>query len=373
MGADLVIALVVFAASAASVVYLGVQLARFGDVLATLTGWGRIFVGSILLALATSLPELSTNISAVRLDPPNPELALGNVVGANMLNMFTLSLVALFFGGRRFLQQVAPQQGYLIVLAAAMTGAVLIFGALQLDASFWQVGLASVVLLGMFLAGMRVVYATRPANDEESQENGQPGMTLGRAWVLFGLVSAGVFVAGFFLAWSTDRVAEITGVSSSTLGILAVSVVTTMPELVSTIAAIRMGAADLGVSGLFGSCAFNVTILSFADLFYRDGVLINQIGPAHFVAGGVAVVLILASLALILGRDRIGNAIARVGLALMAVIYIAGAIVVIGLGRAEGTSSATTGGHRIPRDVLTFQAYSTDPAVSPRDRHLQRP
>ena len=129
MSGDLAIAIVIFLFSAAAVIYCGALLAKYGDALATLTGWGRLFVGSILLALATSLPELSTNISAVRLDPPNPELALGNILGANMINMFTLAMVALVFGGKRFLQRVAPEQAYLILLAAVMTGLAVLFAA----------------------------------------------------------------------------------------------------------------------------------------------------------------------------------------------------------------------------------------------------
>ena len=110
MSSALIVPVGIFLGSAVAVIYFGAQLAKYGDALASLTGWGRLFVGSILVALATSLPELSTNISAVRLTPPNPEMALGNVLGANMVNMFTLALVALFFGGKRFLQQVVPEQ-----------------------------------------------------------------------------------------------------------------------------------------------------------------------------------------------------------------------------------------------------------------------
>ena len=93
MGGDLTIAIAVFLASAVLVMFCGAKLAVYGDALASLTGLGRLFVGSLLVALATSLPELSTNISAVQLDPPNPELAVGNVFGANMLNMFTSTAV----------------------------------------------------------------------------------------------------------------------------------------------------------------------------------------------------------------------------------------------------------------------------------------
>ena len=327
---SLSIAILVFLASAAAVIFFGTRLAVYGDALAALTGWGRLFVGSILIAVATSLPELATNISAVQLDPPNPELAVGNVFGANMLNMFTFAAVALAFGGKRFLQRVAPQQGYLIVVAALLTGLALIFGVTQFGVNAFQIGLSSVILLGVFLAGMYWVYATRPAGGNDGSED--PGMTLRRAWALFLLVSAGVVVAGFFLAWSTDRIAEITGVASSTLGILLVSLVTTMPEAASTIAAARIGAMDLGVAGLFGSCAFNITILFYADIFYRGGILGLQTEPAHFVAGGTAIGLILVAFVLVVFREKIRAAIAAGLLSLMAAGYIAGAIAVATLG-----------------------------------------
>lgn len=330
MSGDLAIPVLIFLASAASVIFFGTQLAKYGDALADLTGWGRLFVGTVLVALATSLPELATNISAVRLSPPNPELAVANVLGANMLNMLTLSLVALAFGGKRFLQRVAPEQGYLIVSAAIMTGAAVMFGAVKMEVSLWNIGLSSVILLVLYVVAMRVVYVTRPQNDEEQGE--EPAMTLQRASLMFALVSAGVIVAGFFLAWSTDQIAEITGVASSTLGILAVSLVTTMPEASSTIAAARIGAVDLAVSCLYGSCAFNVSILFYADLFYRDGILTNQTEPAHFVAGGVAIALILLGLVLILGRNRLHSLVAATGLVLMASIYLVGAVVVATLG-----------------------------------------
>ena len=339
MGGDLAVAIVVFLASAVVVMFCGAKLAVYGDALASLTGWGRLFVGSLLVALATSLPELSTNISAVQLDPPNPELAVGNVFGANMLNMFTMAAVALAFGGKRFLQQVAPEQGYLIVTAAVLTGVAILFGGLRWGASVGEVGIGSIILIVLFVAGMWWVYKTRPASDDGEDEE-DVGMTLKKAWLMFGLVSLGVVASGFFLAWSTDAIAEITGIASSTLGILLVSLVTTMPEASSTIAAARMGAMDLGVAGLYGSCAFNVTILFYADPFFREGVLGNHTEPAHFVAGGVAVGLMLGGLVLVLSRNRIKSSVAAIALALMAATYIVGAVVVATVGGTEEEESA---------------------------------
>jgi len=257
------------------------------------------------------------------------------VMGANMLNMFNISLVALMFGGKKFLDKVAPEQGILAALAILLTGMAVLFGAIKMDIAFWQIGLSSLLLIVVFLAGMRVVYVTKPAEQDVGGDEPEAGdMTLKRAWVLFLGVSLGVVIAGFFLAWSTDRIADITGVASSTLGIIAISLVTTMPEMSSAIAAARMGAADLGVAGLFGSNAFNVTILFFADPFYRGGILGNQTEPAHFIAGGMAVVLMAVVLVVILARNRLKAPLVAAVLALVILAYIAGAVAVAGVGGA---------------------------------------
>ena len=343
--AHLYVAVLVFLGSAVAVIFLGVQLAKYGDALATLTGWGRLFVGSILVALATSLPELSNNITAVQLD--NPQLALGNVVGANMINMFTMAMVALVFGGRRFLRRVAPEQGYLIVLAAALTGLAVLFAGLKIGINVWQIGLSSVILLVVYVIGMRIVYARRPVESAEDEAE-DAGMSVSRAWIMFGLVSLGVIIAGVFLAQSVDRVADLTGISSGVLGILAVSIVTTMPEASAAVAAARMGAADLGVAGLYGSCVFNVTILSFADPFYRNGIVLNNPEPEHFVSGIIAMVLILFGGVLLWGRNRLTQPVIVFGLVLMVGVYVAGAVWVALLGTPDPMEAAKVAAGIIP-------------------------
>jgi len=325
MAGELVIPAIVFLMSATSVIYFGTRLAVYGDALASLTGWGRLFVGGILIALATSLPELSTNISAVRLDPPNPELAVGTVLGANMYNMLKLALVALMFGGTRFLQQVTPQQGYIVSLGVSLTGLAPLFGSVDVGVSFWQVGLSSWILALLFVAGMWVIYVTKPSDDESKEESTPEGMTLKHTWLMFIFISAAVIVAGFFLAWSSDRIADVTGVASSTLGILAVSLVTSLPEFSMAIAAARIGAADMAVAGLYGSNAFNISILFFSDPFYRDGILVAQMEPAHFIAGGVAIVLMLAGFGLIMGRNKLRPSVAAAVLVLMVLACLAAA------------------------------------------------
>ena len=325
---DLLIAILIFLVSAGVVVYCGTKLAVYGDALAELTGLGRLFVGSILVALATSLPELSTNISAVSLNPPNPAIAIGNVFGANMINLFTFGAVALVFGGSRFLSNVSVEQKYLVFIAILMTVVGLLFISVPLNASAFNIGLPAGIILIMYVLGMWFIYKKKPDDENSGSDEIQTTLTLTKAWLLFGVVSAGVVVGGIFLAISTDQIADITGISSGVLGIIAVSIVTTMPEASATIAAGRMKAYDLGVAGLFGSCVFNVTIIGYADIFYRDGIITTQGEPAHQIAGLVAVGLMLIGLAVILGKNKLPKPVLTAGVAAIVVVYLVGAVLV---------------------------------------------
>lgn len=354
MGDSLTIAIAIFLASTIAVTYLGYQLARYGDALAALTGWGRLFVGGLLVALATSLPEVSTIISAVRLDPPNPELSVGSLLGANMKNILTLAIVALLFGSKRFIERVSPAQGYLIALAAVLTGLAVLFAALRLDISLWEIGIPTVVIMVVYVIGMRIVYVKRP-EDDDGDEAEDPGMSLARAWIMFTLVSVGVVISGFFLAFSADGIAEITGVASSAVGILGVAFVTTMPEMSAAIAAARIGAADLAVGNLYGSCVFNISILAYADPFYREGVLLSQSEPSHFIAGFVAIFLILFGWALIVWRDRLHQYVVASALVLIVAIWLVGAIVVAGLGAPDGSAKDGEGTRTVSASAEVIQ------------------
>ena len=101
-----------------------------------------------------------------------------------------------------------------------------------------------------------------------------------------------------------------------------------MPEASATIAAARMKAYDLGVAGLFGSCVFNVTIIGYADIFYRDGIITTQGEPAHLIAGLVAVGLMLIGLAVILGKNKLPKPVLTAGVAAIVVVYLVGAVLV---------------------------------------------
>jgi cation:H+ antiporter len=98
---------VIFVLSAATIVAAGTKLAHYGDKIAELTGLGRLWIGAVLIAGATSLPEVLTDVSAALMN--EPDLAIGDLFGSNMANMLILGLIDLAHRQRRVWHQVAHE------------------------------------------------------------------------------------------------------------------------------------------------------------------------------------------------------------------------------------------------------------------------
>ena len=133
------------------------------------------------------------------------------------------------------------------------------------------------------------------------------------------------------LAFSAEQIAEETGLAASFVGVAAVALVTTMPEAATSVAAVRLGAVDLAVGNLYGSCAFNVLILALADPFYRDGTLVETLGAEHVAAGLVATLLMGLGLCQILLHGTHRYVLVQPTLVAMGLIYVGGLYLVFAL------------------------------------------
>ena len=326
---SLVVALPVFFASAVAVVVAGIGLARYGDELADRTGWGHLWVGTILVAVATSLPELFTNISAISIGVP--ALALGNIFGANMVNMLTLALVALLFGAGSFFRAPAREAVVLAVVAILITGLALSMSVGEASVALGVFSLGGIVVLAAYLVGMRAVYAARSAAPPEPVS--EAGRSLFKTWLLFLGAATIIAAAAPFLAVSADGIAEATGLARSFMGVLAVSAVTTLPEATVTVAAVRRGLYSLALGNLYGSCAFNVVIITVIDPINGKQPVLRAMDPEHFAAGGVAVLLMGLGLLAMLLRHWWSVVWLRGLLVAMAGVYPAGLYWVFILGR----------------------------------------
>jgi len=291
----------IFLLSAAAIVIAAIKLAQYGDVIAVRTRLGGLFIGTLLLAGATSLPELLSAINAVSQGSPN--LAAGSMFGSNLFNMFMLALLDLINQQARILRRVAMNHALTASLATLLIG-LAVFSILSgIDFRIGWFGWDSLLIIGAYLAGARLIQnqGGTPPTELPANQTGIP--SLRKALAGFGLATGVLIVVAPWLVRSAGQIADSTGLSAGFVGATLLAITTSLPELVATIAAVRVGAYDLAVGNLFGSNIFNMFALGLTDLFFVQGRFLGNIDPAFAVVGLLG--LLLTSLGLIGNLARV--------------------------------------------------------------------
>jgi cation:H+ antiporter len=289
-GRGLLVPLGAFAIIGIAVFYVASRLARHADAIADATGLGRVWVGALLLAGSTSLPELVTDVNAALLGP----IDIG--VGLALLDLLRK---------RRILHDASLHHlliGSLAVLLTALAGAAIASGGWG---RIGHVGVDTLLIVVLYAAGMRAVFYYGPQTVPPVQlELGETSRTvLRRGLVGFGLAAAGLAITAPFLVLSAEAVALEGGLSQSFVGTLLVGMTTSFPEIATTVAAVRMGAVDLAVGNIFGSSAFNMSVLFAMDVAYVDGPLLAHVAPAAALTAHLAVIALALAMLAMFSRD----------------------------------------------------------------------
>jgi len=280
-----------FVGSATLVVVAAIKLAEYGDAIAVRTKLGGMFVGTLLLAGATSLPELLVALNS--LYSHLPSLTAGDMFGSGMFNMLLLAGIDLFSGQVRVLRRVAMKHTLSASLAILLTLIAVTSLIADVDIRIGWVGLDSLLLIVAYVAGVRLLRANMgssiPLSEAESEEQQVP-----RLWVAvvgFSVAAAVLVLVTPWLVRSSATIAEMTGMTTGFVGTAFVAVITSLPELVSCIAAVRLGAYDLAVGDLFGSNIFNMFAIGLVDVFYVQGSFLREVDPAFALTGLLAMLL----------------------------------------------------------------------------------
>ncbi len=297
IGAFLLVGVAVFAIAS--------RLARHADAIADATGLGRLWIGTVLLAASTSLPELTTDVNAALLDAV--DIGVGDLFGSTLANMLILALIDLGYRRRGVLANASPDHALVGTLAVVLTAVAGIAIALGGWGRIGHVGIETLVIVMLYLLGMRAVYGNmQPTAPPEQLALGETSRTLlRRGLVGFGMAAAGLLVTAPFLVLSAEALAIEAGLTETFVGTLLVGFTTSFPEIAASVAAVRLGALDLAVGNLLGSNAFNMCILLAMDLAYRPGPVLAHASPEHAVSAQLAVLAIaLAVLGLLARRGR---------------------------------------------------------------------
>jgi cation:H+ antiporter len=308
--------------------FAGVRLSRYGDIIAEKTGLSRGWVGLILLATVTSLPEMVTGLTAVTAARA-PDIAVGDLLGSCVFNLFII--VVLDFLHRKESIYTRAHQGNVL---SASYGMVLIgFAGLNLllyrDGSFpaiGHVGLYTPLILLFYLLAMRSLYRYEKAQISEYVEDRAeryPQTSLKQAVQGYVLAASAVVAAGIWLPFLARDLATAMAWEQSFVGTLFVAAITSAPEVAVSIAALRMGAIDLAIGNLFGSNMFNIVLLAIDDLAYLPGPLLGEVSISHAASAFSAMMMSgLAVVGLVLRpTSRVVRTISWLSLLLL-IIYL---------------------------------------------------
>lgn len=324
-----------FIASASAIVFAGTKLSHHGDQIAALTGLGRLWIGVVLMAAATSLPEVLTTMSASWIEAP--DLAAGNLFGAGLSNMLTLGLIDLLYRQKRVWQQAALGHTLTAALAIVLTALAAFFVLLRIDVVRLGVGLESLMLLTLYMSGMRLVFRQEDMARRQLEQKAvvesliEPHHAavdrrseLRRAIAGFSIGALVLLIAAPLLAWSAERIAEESGITATFIGTSMVAMTTSLPELVVSISAVRLGAFDLAVGNLFGSNAFNMAAFFFADLAYPEGGLLSTVSSTHALTALWSIIMMSIGLMGIIYRAERRFLLIEPDSLLMIVAYVLG-------------------------------------------------
>lgn len=331
----------VFAACALAIAAAGTRLARIADELAERTGMGEIIAGALFVGGSTSLPGIIT--SMVTAADGHAGLAIGNSVGGLTAQTTFLAIADLAYR-RANLEHAAASVTGLAQATLLVTMLTIPLLALSMPAfTVWHVHPASILLFVIYGFGLRLLaqikqepmwapVKTGATQDEAEQAAEGPSdrRSTPRLWRDFAAMAAVTAVAGYGIGEASVALVATTGLSQTAVGTVFTAVANSLPELVTAVAAVRIGAVNLAVGDVIGGNAFEVLFLAAGDLVYTQGSLYHEFTDDNLFT---AVLVILMTGVLLLGmlrRERRG--IANIGWesALVLALYAGSVLVVIG-------------------------------------------
>ena len=264
-------------------IYTSIKLSYYGDVLSKQTKLGAAFIGGLLIASITSLPEFVTSISAVILD--NASLSFGDIVGSNMFNIFVLSVYNIYFFKSDYLRNSSKK--HLIECIILIIDYIFItIGTFNIVINY-----ISIILIVMYILYMIFVFKNN-TNDEPKSDVHEDYVVI--KFIITALI---MIILSIFLTYQADKISKVyPNFSSNTVGAILLGITTSLPEVVTTYALIKLKNYDMAISNMLGSNIFNFLVLTFSDIFIKNDYIYSYSDEYNlfYLIGGLLVTSLLS-------------------------------------------------------------------------------
>ena len=290
----------IFLFAAVLVWMAGTRLTHALDAITRKTGWGQAFVGMLLLGGITSLPEIANAITSSWTG--NPALAVNNLLGSASINILLLAVADAFIGRDAVTSAVARPSTLMMatlcmLVLIAVAAAITVTDTLVLGVGVWSIVIFALTIGAFWLAvgyndrAQWIVKDAEAVIEEEIEEEDVDASM--RSLVITSVVTGAViFVAGYALAQTGDALAEQTGIGTGMVGFALIGLSTSMPELSSIIAALRLKRYEMAFGQVLGTNFINLSLILLADGVFSGGPVINELSRFEAVSSLLGAVLI---------------------------------------------------------------------------------
>lgn len=328
----LLASILVFLLSAGLIAFFGIRMTYIARDLAAATGMGEALMGAVFIGATTSLSGIIASATAAW--HAEAGLAVSNSLGGIAAQTLFLVVGDAIYR-KANLEFAAASVENMMMSVQLMLLLCIILAAFTLpEFTVFSVHPASFVLILAYLFTLKLLVDThekpmwlpRMVRGTVRESNHKPDVKSpqhrGGLMVNFGVCAAAVGLSGWMIAASGMVISAHTGVSDGIVGGIFIAVVTSLPELVIAITAIRLGSLTLAVGDIVGGNAFDTLFIAVSDIFYREGSIYAGINPVEKVWLGTAMLMNAVLLMGLMYRERKG--IANIGLesALILVIYV---------------------------------------------------
>ena len=253
--------LILFLFLAGLTVFLSFRLSYYADLLNKTTNISGVFIGGILLAGITSLPELVTCLSSIFLN--NPYLAIGDILGSNFFNIAMMCFFDILFIKTMFYNYTKNRYYLIYVLLILNYLIMYLFMGGTFNLEIFNIGLPSFIII------ITYIFYLKNAKEEETKK--EVKTTKEHVLLKFFLVGLFMVIVSILLTLVVNLIAgKNPNVASSFIGAILLGITTSMPEVITFIALVKMKSFDLALSDIIGSNLFNLLILAIGDIFFKN-------------------------------------------------------------------------------------------------------
>ena len=292
------------------VVGLSIRISYYVDLIDKTTDLSGAFIGGVMLAAVTSLPELFTSISAT-VFLGKPELVIGNILGSNIFNLSILATLVVIMYKKVYHSYISNSHTTVAAWLIVTYGLLTLPICFNKDASIFGVSIISLAIAVIYILCIKDMATSTQDEDEVEDSEIYTTLTSKQLFTRFALFSVLLVISSIGITYVSDMVAIKLNLDVTLAGALLLGIATSLPELASCIALAKIGNLNAMIGNITGSNIFNLFILLLADVLFTTGSIYtaNQQSYNLVFFGFISTLAILSILIANMHKEKLSRKI----------------------------------------------------------------